>query len=55
MGGGKKRSDTIIPKVKAIGAVTKWFISKTDFEAFRVTDENNGKFIPYFLMTSDVK
>ena len=52
--GGKKRSERVIPKVNAIGAVAKYSISKIDFAAFRVTVENTGKFIPWFLMTSDV-
>jgi len=52
---GKKRRDIIKPIVKAIGAVTKWFISKADFAALRVTDVNNGKSIPYFLAISDAK
>ena len=48
------RRERIIPKVKAIGAVAKWFISKIDFAAFRVTVENTGKLIPRFLAISEV-
>jgi len=48
------RRERIIPEVNAIGANAKWFISKMDFAAFRVTVEKTGKFIPCFLAISDV-
>jgi hypothetical protein len=52
--GGKMSNGRIIPKVNAIGAVAKWFFSNIDFEALRVTVENSGNFIPWFLQTSDM-
>ena len=47
-------NERIIPKVNVIGAVAKWFISKFDIVAFRVTVENIGKLIPWFLAISEV-